>query len=679
MSRTLQIFLIFCFICWSGVRLKAQDTVEKMITVCKEQGDVWYSLPVNQPAGEKTIVFDYIDCPLDVSRFVYMTIDVKNESSARIIVDVQYKGPQKNHMNQGRFFVTQYENKQIQLVLTRKNLDEGSPWLPAFDKVRGLPGGYVRHWNAFDLDDVKKVVAKISWEDHTSNPQEVMLSQPYGTGDYLFPSLSFEEQPRPILDEMGQYACGQWEMKLNDVKELVNHGVEDIKKYINASFDPRFSQYGGWKDGPRMQATGRFYTAKYQGKWWLVDPEGYLFWSQGVTGVGGGSATSTKNREVFFPEFRDEKKKKEWPLLKEEVKNDQINFYNLNLKRKYGGDWEMLHAKVSAGRMKSWGLNTYGAWSRLPQETKHPYTIIIHPKKQGIGSIEKMVDPFSAEFRDDLKSRLESIKKFKGDPWNVGIFVNNELHWKDEKAIPNEVLGLDNSIPARKAFEDFLKRKYKNIEKLNNAWGSDFTGFESINSQNTDSYNPSFDEDMADYLDFFADTYYRLVAEAVHKAMPDHLYLGSRLHGVVKDNKIVQHAASRYCDVVSYNIYEYSVKDFKPLLDLDKPCIVGEFHFGAGSHGVWGVGLRSAFDLENQAELYLQYVKDAASHTNFVGAHWFQWSDQPATGRDPDGENFRIGLVNITDQPYRLLTEAIGDISKRLYQIRMKEGSAAAK
>ena len=34
-----------------------------------------------------------------------------------------------------------------------------------------------------------------------------------------------------------------------------------------------------------------------------------------------------------------------------------------------------------------------------------------------------------------------------------------------------------------------------------------------------------------------------------------------------------------------------------------------------------------------------------------IGAHWFQWLDEPVTGR-PDGENYNIGFVDVTDQPY---------------------------
>ena len=105
---------------------------------------------------------------------------------------------------------------------------------------------------------------------------------------------------------------------------------------------------------------------------------------------------------------------------------------------------------------------------------------------------------------------------------------------------------------------------------------------------------------------------------------------------------------------------------------IDKPILIGEFHFGTASHGVWGSGLRNAGSLENQADLYKQYILEASTHPNIVGAHWFQWSDQPVTGRF-DGENFRIGIVNITDQPYVPLINAIEEVSKGLYLNRIEK------
>lgn len=48
-----------------------------------------------------------------------------------------------------------------------------------------------------------------------------------------------------------------------------------------------------------------------------------------------------------------------------------------------------------------------------------------------------------------------------------------------------------------------------------------------------------------------------------------------------------------------------------------------------------------------------------------VGAHWFQYADQPVTGRTLDGENSHTGLVGITDIPFETFTRAVTEANER--------------
>jgi len=43
----------------------------------------------------------------------------------------------------------------------------------------------------------------------------------------------------------------------------------------------------------------------------------------------------------------------------------------------------------------------------------------------------------------------------------------------------------------------------------------------------------------------------------------------------------------------------------------------------------------------------------------FVGVHWFQYLDQPVTGRLLDGENGHFGLVGITDVPFQGFVDSV--------------------
>ena len=53
----------------------------------------------------------------------------------------------------------------------------------------------------------------------------------------------------------------------------------------------------------------------------------------------------------------------------------------------------------------------------------------------------------------------------------------------------------------------------------------------------------------------------------------------------------------------------------------------------------------------------------------FVGCHWFQFADEPITGRWFDGENYNIGLIDVTDRPYQDFLKGVVETHKNLYEI----------
>ena len=77
-------------------------------------------------------------------------------------------------------------------------------------------------------------------------------------------------------------------------------------------------------------------------------------------------------------------------------------------------------------------------------------------------------------------------------------------------------------------------------------------------------------------------------------------------------------AAAKYCDVVSYNLYQRSVADFKFNGGADVPLIIGEFHFGALDRGMFHTGLVPVASQQARAEAYKEYVQGALRHPQFV-------------------------------------------------------------
>ena len=141
----------------------------------------------------------------------------------------------------------------------------------------------------------------------------------------------------------------------------------------------------------------------------------------------------------------------------------------------------------------------------------------------------------------------------------------------------------------------------------------------------------------------------QVINSTIREITPKKLYLGCRFAWT---NDLARAAAQKYCDVVSYNFYRRSIADFKPVDGVDKPVMIGEFHFGALDRGLFHTGLVPCEDQEARAKAYEDYVKSALGNPWIVGAHWFEYQDEAVTGRF-DGENYQIGLIDVCDRPYK--------------------------
>jgi len=67
--------------------------------------------------------------------------------------------------------------------------------------------------------------------------------------------------------------------------------------------------------------------------------------------------------------------------------------------------------------------------------------------------------------------------------------------------------------------------------------------------------------------------------------------------------------------------------------------------------------------------VWTQHYRSPKNPHSQVGSHWFQWVDQPNTGRSPEGENYNIGLVDITDRPHSELIKGMKATHKHLHKI----------
>ena len=157
------------------------------------------------------------------------------------------------------------------------------------------------------------------------------------------------------------------------------------------------------------------------------------------------------------------------------------------------------------------------------------------------------------------------------------------------------------------------------------------------------------------------------VIAAFRKHDPNHMIIGLRFGGGVAPELI---RPSKSFDIYSLNNYAYSVnqQEIEKIRTLiDRPVLIGEFHFGTPAGGMTP-GLKQAANQEERGVAYRYYVEYAAADPSIVGTHWFQWLDEPNTGRF-DGENYNIGFVDVADRPYPELVAAAQATHRRLVAV----------
>ena len=445
--------------------------------------------------------------------------------------------------------------------------------------------------------------------------------------------------PVPLVDEFGQWIPSEWGGKAKSIEDLKTAWAEEDSSLQPGDF--RVSGYGGFTD-KKLKATGFFRLEKVDGRWWFIDPDGYLFYSTGSTGIGPRSEFARiKGREYIFSDLPPAEKLAVPGAVNQTSRQgtgQNYSFFTWNLYRRFGDDWYNKWIDFTFRRMDNWGLNTIANWSdeNLGNRSRKPYVATL--RGWGIETgLMGMPDVYAPGYAAMVEKAAEQqCAPRKKDPYLLGYFIGNEPPWPNrEQELVKEILS-GNATPMQAELKKFLE------------------------SGDTPERRKEF---VYKTYDIFIGT----INKAIRKNDPNHLNLGLRFGGSAPDEII---KSSKEFDVFSFNSYGYTVNQniIKRVTEINgQPMIIGEFHFGVPERGL-APGLAQAINQEERAVAYRYYVENAASNPAIIGTHWFQWIDQPATGRY-DGENYNIGFVDVTDRPYKELVNATKDIFRRLYDV----------
>jgi hypothetical protein len=254
-----------------------------------------------------------------------------------------------------------------------------------------------------------------------------------------------------------------------------------------------------------------------------------------------------------------------------------------------------------------------------------------------------MTDVFDARFPARMAAGISNtVAHWNNDPWCLGYFVENELPWAgwgsgptEQYALPIGVLATTNALPAKAEFARLLQSRYSSISRLNAAWNTSLASWNDISNHAVTLPSPLTGACVADlggFLTDFASRYFTIVRANMKLFAPNQLYLRCRFASRPAEAVSV---VAQYCDVVSFNIYNRILdpSTWAFTSTLGKPCVIGEFHFGALDRGMFHPGLVQARNQADRGQAYQEYLRSVLALPAFAGCHWFQYSDEPLTGR----------------------------------------------
>jgi hypothetical protein len=444
----------------------------------------------------------------------------------------------------------------------------------------------------------------------------------------------------PVIDEFGQWVHADWPRKIASLDQLKHDWEAEDKTFTPGAFN--YCKYSGY-ESTKAKASGFFRVEQVEGKWWFVDPDGHLFLSMAVPGLGGGGAeTRPYGRESYYKALPP-------PEVTQSAApgrsggnfggGPMAGFRAWNLFRRYGPEWPAKAAEMELRRAEGWGLTSVVSRGMDTQRRK-PYLAYFNTLPRGnAGKVPMylgMPDVYSEEFAQLLEESAKAqVAPRKDDPWLIGYFIGNEPPWAHRES---EVIDMYLAGPAG-AMQSEIKRWLAQGDTPERRRQFVVTAFEK---------------------------YLAMAGAALKKYDPNHLNLGIRFGGNPPD--YISRAA-RVFDVYSLNTYEYEpTKEIRTAYELSgRPVIIGEFHFGVPADGL-GAGLVQVRDQKERGVAYRYYVEQAASLPAFLGAGWFIGVDESVTGR-MDGENYNIGFLDVTDRAYPELVSAAKETFKRLLDV----------
>ncbi|SFI38491.1 Beta-galactosidase [Paenibacillus sp. UNC496MF] len=488
------------------------------------------------------------------------------------------------------------------------------------------------------------------------------------------------------VDAYGQVAAANFPEKVKSDAELKADASADAAYYGGLQAPSGLDGYGGLAGSAAkygLKGTGYFAIRQAGGRTVMTTPTGDVFFSLGMNGIHADETyTKVAGREEAF----------EWlPLYDGAYKpafvpsdSGSFSFYMANKYRKTGKfPTDAAFYAEAVQRLRKWGFNSAGGYSpeQYGKANGFPYVRMLPldmdwAKLDGI-SIFDIFAP-GAETKLD-QAFAKAVAPNKNDPMLIGYFMGNEYDFhKFYDVVPK----LKGSAAIKLRLVKLLEDKYQKIGAFNASWGTGFKSFAELKDAALPVSTSASWKDMDQFFRFYLDTFYGTVSRVYRKYDPHHLLLGDRwittsFHNA-KYRDVLAEVEGKYSDAISINYYSYKIET--DLLDDvhaksgGKPVLISEFGYGTGEQGLAPLLPNAAANQFERGMRYRNYVEGVASLGYVVGAHWFNYVDQAATGRYWQGigdwaEHYNTGILNVADRPYKPFLSGVMQTNDEIYKV----------
>ncbi len=619
------------------------------------------------------------------SEYLCLDLSIKTDRMPTVYVEFIKHQESEEKVLRIRYFMI--PNVRAKMVIQLSELDSHRYFLPAYPgSFKGHVEGEPTDISCIDEIRIRMIhQTQIAWMDLFSI--EVRSD---------FPDMTVSG---PVMvDELGQRIGKTWPQKMEDSQQLCTylHALY-AEAQKNNQYPQHWSKYGGYKK-LRFNATGFFHTHYDKNRWYLVDPDGYAFISNGVCygarmGVHG-FVDCMQDLFAWLPELEDSRYKDCWTeasAIAEFVKRNSaetgkgrlmFNFARANMIRAFGPDhWWDAWLKITTARFKYWGINTIGVGVNtytdervhdFLAQAKIPFVVTLQefPRtKQAI--FRDFPDVFSKEYEDACEQYAkEQVAPYVGNPYCIGFFLTNEPEWLFQDSVnpAQQILAYKGSLASKDALLAFLCERYKTIEALNQSWHTEFSAFSDLQKpiMNADFLTSNSNKDLALFRKILIKKYCEVPSKALSAAAPQHLNLGMRYNRLSKNEL----AGNEYVSVCSFNCYRSDPNEMLDILteQAQIPGLIGEWHVAANEARNFASGLVSTPNQEERVKAWRFYIHQAISHPMCIGLHYFELNDQPLLGRF-DGECMQHGLISVCNVAYPELSEAMHEFSQQMYEL----------